>query len=87
MRAWQKGAIVGGVWGLLAWPIYWVIGMLSLIFNHILHITPLIKEILNIILFLPYTVIVYFGGSDVLAFIFNVAGWAFIGAIIGYLMD
>ncbi|MEE9594823.1 MAG: hypothetical protein V3V92_05425 [Candidatus Hydrothermarchaeales archaeon] len=51
MKAWQKGAIIGGVWGLIS--VFFVIMAMLIEFGHHQSLTSKIEEIIFSILFLP----------------------------------
>ena len=95
MKTWKKGAIVGGVWGILVYPISFMIG---LVFYWEKSVPTIIEWILAIVLNLPNTLIAIFLPeqeilqfvehnpiSIVLLLLSNFFGWILIGATIGYL--
>ena len=85
MDKWVKrGAIIGGIWGLIALPVYWVFG-----FIFWGRTVPLLENVLSVLLFFPASLIRPFLPENVLGMILglflNVIGWMLIGGMFGYL--
>ncbi len=80
----KRGAIIGGIWGLLALPIYWVLG-----FIFWGRTVPLLEKVLSFLLFFPTSIIRPFLPENmfgmILGLFLNVIGWMLIGGMFGYL--
>jgi hypothetical protein len=83
---WQKGAIIGGMWGILATPVYVIIG-----FRWWEKQTPyFVRELVPIIIYFPAKLVFILFPSTWSPSIFfqstlNFLGWVIIGAVAGYL--
>ena len=83
MNKWTKiGAVVGGIWGLLAFPIYYFIWIMLFgpppTFLGYFFFLPFVGPILN---YLNLT------DSMISGVFFNFVGWVLIGGTVGYLYD
>lgn len=84
LKGWQKGAILGGMWGLLVTPLYMLVGFMWWEKD---FPKPL-EEFLRFFLYFPLQLIsslITFHPSWYLGLSLNIVGWALIGALIGFL--
>ena len=86
MKAWKKGAIVGGVWGIVSYPIFFLFVYL---WGWERSVPKFIEEGWKIVLNLPLIILQpifkNFTESMALGLVLNLVGWILIGALLGFI--